>query len=480
MLTLLTVTILVILLIILIQTLTFKKKGTVKCAPKSININTERALQRFSEMVKCRTISYSDKKRIDYNEFKKLHYIIEKNYPNIQKKLKKETIDHSVIYKWQGQDRTLKPALLIAHLDVVPVEGGTEKDWCHEPFSGEIADGFIWGRGTLDMKVQLFAILEVVENLLSQNFAPKRDIYLAFGQDEEVGGLDGAAKIAELFKDRGLEFEYVLDEGGCVTEDILKEVATPVAVVGVAEKGYADVEISCQDSGGHSSMPPQNTAVGVLCKSIVKLEQKQLKTKITSPVKEMLENIGPEMSFTNKVIIANMWLFKPLFKSVFSKSKTGNALLRTTTASTVIQGSDASNVLPQHAKAIINFRILPGETSEDVVKHVINTINDNRVSVRLIKKWEPSEITTSPSNDTFEKIKLTIQKVFPEAIVTPYLVIGGTDGKKYEMISDNVYRFTPIKVEASEINRMHNTNERVSVENVKRSLRFFNELVQNS
>lgn len=232
-------------------------------------------------------------------------------------------------------------------MDVVPIEKGTEEDWNYEPFSGAIVDEYVWGRGTIDTKVHMIGALEAAESLLNENYVPDRDIYFAFGHDEEVGGTQGADRIVKYFIENDIEFEYLIDEGGCVTEEAIKEISKPIALIGVGEKGYANIKVSISDSGGHGSMPPRHTALGKVAQAINNLEKNQCPLKLTKPVKEFLLKIGPEMKFTNKVILSNLWLFKTLFLRNFSKTRTGNAMLRTTTAATMAEASMEPNVLPQ-------------------------------------------------------------------------------------------------------------------------------------
>lgn len=465
--------------VIIFRALNFKPEEKNIKSTENSTLDINMAAQHLSGAVKIKTISCSDYRNVDWSEFKRLIEYYKSTYPLVHEKLQMEIInEYSILYRWKGKNEKALPVLLTAHLDVVPVENGTENDWKLPPFSGEISDGYVWGRGTLDVKIQSISILEAVEKLLKENFIPERDVYMAFGHDEEVGGDEGAIHIAKELKSRGIRFEYVLDEGGCVTEGMIKEISSPIAVIGIAEKGYANIKLIAEGGGGHSSMPPKHTAVGEISQAIVNLENNQCKTKIIKPIENMLKCLGPHMSFINRMIIANLWLFGPLFKKIFSKSNTGNALLRTTTAATMLEGSVEPNILPQRASAIVNFRIIPGETGQDLLEHIKSVIRNDNIKLEPLRLEDPSKISSVDSFG-YEIINNAINKIFPEAVTTPYIVLGGTDARKYEEVCDNIYRFSPYKLKSSELGTMHGTNECISLENIEKCIRFFIEILQN-
>lgn len=414
----------------------------------------QKAAEKLSEMVKCKTISSRDLSKVDYEEFKKLRDYMDSAFPLVYSNLKKEIVnDYGLLYTWKGREVGKKPILLMSHMDVVAIEEGTGKDWEYPPFSGAIEDGFVWGRGTLDIKIQVLSILEAVETLLKEKYEPDRDIYLAFGFDEEVGGYQGSTYIAQLLKERNIEFDFVLDEGGCVTEGGIEGISKPIAVVGIGEKGYADIEFVAESGGGHASMPHMHTSVGEISRAIVELEKRPMKTKITEPVKEMLKYIGPEMSFLNRIIIGNLWLFGGIFKKVFSANSSGNALLRTTAAPTIIEGSNSPNVLAQKSRAIVNFRILPGETSSELLDHIEKTINNSNIKIIPQRVDEPSKISSTETKG-YKIIEKTICQAFPDSLTTPYLALGSTDARKYQIVCDNVYRFSPYQISTEDLSRI--------------------------
>ena len=409
------------------------------------------------------------------------HRYLRNVFPKVHATLKRETINqYSLLYTWEGRQEKLKPILLMAHQDVVPVGQESEKNWAYLPFSGEISEGYIWGRGALDMKSSLMGLLEAIETLLENNFEPKRTIFLAFGHDEESGGINGAKKIAELLESRNIQFEYVLDEGGLIVKNIIPGVSDPVALIGITEKGYVSLELTVKTDGGHSSMPPKHTAVGILSKAIVKLEESPFPSN-TSYATELFRHVGPRMPYFRKMIFANMWLFNPLVKRILSNSPETNATIRTTTAATMFLGGVKENVLPIKAKAIINFRIMPGESVESVVNYVRRTIGAPNVEIRPLNvRFEPSPVSDIHSK-SYEILRKTINQAITEnnLIVAPHLVVGATDSRYFTTLSDNIYRFLPILFHPEDIKRIHGTNERISIENYVQAITFYYHLIRN-
>lgn len=434
-------------------------------------------IQHLSEAIKFKTISYTDKSKIDLNEFEKLHDYIEKSYPLVHKVITKEKINKSLLYRWEGKNKDLKPIILMGHMDVVPVEKETISNWSEDAFSGKIKDGFIWGRGSIDDKSSVISILESCEKLLSENFTPERTIYFAFGHDEEIGGEDGANKIVEFLEKNKVEAEFILDEGLSVTDGIIPKLTKKAGLIGIAEKGYASIELSVDIDGGHSSMPDKDNAITILSKAINKLNENKPKSKITPTVKKFFESIGVEMPFPESFIFSNLWLFEPLVINIFENTRTGNATLRTTTAITMFNSGIKDNVIPTQAKAVINFRIITGESSKDLLKYVKETINDNRIKVNFLSQLnEPSEISPIDSFG-YKAIESTIKEVFDNTIVAPSMVLAGTDSKHYSKISKNIYRFQPVTLTNKDISTIHGINERISVEAYLKAIDFYYKLM---
>jgi carboxypeptidase PM20D1 len=316
--------------------------------------------------------------------------------------------------------------------------------------------------------------------LLWQGLQPTRTVYLAFGHDEEVGGQNGAVAIAALLQSRGTQLEYVLDEGGAIADGLVPGIPGTVALVGIAEKGFMSLELRVEMEGGHSSMPPRETAIGVLSVGIQRLERNQLPLAIAGATEYMFEYLGPEMPFAQKLAVANRWLFDPFLKRMFASSPEGASLLRTTTAPTIFEAGVKDNVLPSSASAVVNFRILPGETTESVIEHVRRTLDDPRIQIAMSGfVSEPSPVSDIES-ESFADLSRTIRQVFPGTIVTPYLVMGGTDSRHYTGVADNVYRFGGTKVGRDDMSRVHGTDERIGVDAYADLVRFFVQLLRNA
>jgi carboxypeptidase PM20D1 len=368
----------------------------------------------------------------------------------------------------------------MAHLDVVPVETGTEDQWTHPPFSGEIADGFIWGRGSMDIKEGVVGILEAVELLLKEGFQPRRTVYLAFGHDEEIGGSEGARVIADELKRRISSLEYVLDEGGSITEGIVPGMESPVALVGIAEKGYVSLELSVESEGGHSSMPPPETAIGILSAALIALERHQMPASFSGVINRLFAHIGPEMNFVRKLVFANTWLFSPFIVHKLAQSPYTNAMIRTTTAPTIVQGGTKENILPKKATCVVNFRILPGDTVASVTDHVKTVIDDPRITIRPLKQsWNPSMVSDD-AGECFQTLHKTINQIFPDVMVAPFLVTGATDSRHYVGISKNIFKFVPFMASREDLKRVHGTDERISIEDYEQCIRFYVQFIRNS
>jgi carboxypeptidase PM20D1 len=401
-------------------------------------------------------------------------------FPRVHSTLTREVVaGYSLLYTWPGKDPKLAPILLMSHQDVVPVEPGTEKGWTHPAFSGDVADGFVWGRGALDDKVGVLAILEAVETLIGKGFQPQRTILLAFGHDEEVGGAHGAAALAALLAQRGAHPELILDEGGAIVEGLVPGLNCPAALVGTAEKGSMNVELVAESEGGHSSMPPAHTAIGRLASAIEQLEDNPMPARIDGATKRSFDFLAPELPFSQRLVLANLWLFDPIAKHAFAADPAGNARIRTTTATTIFQAGVKVNVLPHQARAVVNFRILPGDTGASVLQHVRDTVGPGiRVArkERFVSEPSPESDVNAPA---FRLLQTTLVQTVPHVVVAPNLLSGGTDTRHYESLSPNVYRFLPIRINGEDLKRLHGTNERVGVESYGEAVRFYAQLIRN-
>lgn len=437
--------------------------------------------QRLARAVQYRTVSTNGDTPVVAGEFHRLHEHLVGSYPRMHETLKREFVsEFSLLYTWQGNDPSLKPILLNAHMDVVPVEPGTEGDWTHPPYAGAIADGFIWGRGVMDMKASLMGILEAVEYLLGRGFMPERTIYLAFGHDEEIGGTNGAAKITELLGRRGVRLEFSLDEGLVIAHDIVPGLAKPVALIGLAEKGYLTLELTVHGEGCHSSRPPKDTAIVTLARAIDRLDANQMPAALHAPASDMFDHLAAELSFVGRLAVANRWLFEPLILSRLGAKPATDALIHTTTATTVIGGGIKDNVIPAEATALVNFRLLPGDTIEDVENHVRDVVNDLDITLRQYRPGQNASAVSDSDTPSFRMLHETVRQVFPDVVIAPSLMIGGTDSKHYARIADSSFRFLPMRLHPEDVRRIHGIDERVSVMNYAEIIRFYVQLIRNT
>lgn len=469
-----------LLLIVVVNTLRLPgpPSGAAKENPPPANMDA--ATKRLSEALQIQTVSYGFANPPGGNKFPDLHELFVKSFPLVHANLKREVVaGSSLLFTWPGSDSSLQPILLTAHLDTVPIEPGTEAKWDHPPFSGAIADGFVWGRGTLDDKHRVVATLEAVERLLAAGAKPKRTVYLAFGHDEELGGQLGAKAITALLEERKVRFQFSLDEGSLIAIGAIPGVAGPVAPIGLSEKGGMTLLLTATGKAGHSSTPPQNSAVGKIGRAVARLEANQMPASLAGPGGEMLRAIAPSMPFAMRAVIANDWLFGSILKGQLSKGGLTNALIRTTTAPTIINGGVKENVLPSEATAVVNFRLAPGDTVEQVKAHVAMTIADPDVT---ISDYRGAGIVASPVSDKngpgFKLIADGIRELAPDAVVTPGLVTVGTDSRHYGRISDAAYRFSPVRATPTDLARIHATNERISIANYGELIIFYSSLVR--
>jgi carboxypeptidase PM20D1 len=433
------------------------------------------AVQRLSRAIRFQTVSNQDAGKFPITEFDAFHAFLAQSFPRLGGALKSERINgYSLVYQWPGSDASLKPLLLMAHQDVVPVESVSASQWRQPPFGGTISDGFVWGRGALDDKASLMALHEAVETLVAQGFHPKRTIYFAFGHDEEIGGREGAAKIAQAFAAKNIRFDTVLDEGQVVTQGIVPGIDRPVALVGVAEKGYLSLELVVESEGGHSSMPPAQTAVGILSAAIARLEASPFPAAISEPVRRQFAFLGPEQDWIKRAVFANLWLFTPLVELQMDRMPSTRAMLRTTLAPTMLEGSVKENVLPMRARGVVNLRLAPGTSSEAAIRRVQTVIADARVRVVATgtSLSEPSPVT-SVDGEAFGKLHRAVKATFPEAIVAPSLVLGATDTRHFITIADNILRFIPARMAREDLSRFHGVNERIGVDNYAEFIRFY-------
>lgn len=442
-------------------------------------VDAARAAEHLAAALRTRTVSESVDVPASDASLDELASYLEATYPKTYASLGHEKVgEHSLLFTWKGTSSD-PPIVLCAHQDVVPVEHGTEATWEHPPFDGVIDGTFVWGRGALDDKGSLIAILEAVEELSLEGFVPKRTVHLAFGQDEEISGLAGASKIVELLATRGVKPEAVLDEGNPLVQGIVPSIDGPVAPIGIAEKGYLTLKLSVTMEGGHSSTPRVESALGVLNAAVERLRARPMPARIDGATAQFFEWTAPEMSFGQRIVLGNMWLTWPVVSRVFAKSPALDASIRTTTAVTIFRSGVKDNVVPESAEAQVNFRLLPGDTIDAVVAHARSSLDDSRVTITPIDatKKEPSRVSSVESR-AFKAIATTVREVFPSALVAPGLFLGATDGRKYEAIAADVYRFQPVLLEPADLKRLHGTNERVRIAALADAIRFYRRFIR--
>lgn len=458
-------------------TLPSKQLEPLAAAPP-LAIDRNAALARFTRAVQFRTVSYGNEKPAGPVEHDAFIAWLAQAYPRVHASLAREVVNGSLLFIWNGTDSSLAPLLLMGHFDVVPIEPGTEAKWEHPPFSGTVAGGYVWGRGTIDDKLTVIALLEAAESLLAEGYRPKRSIYFAFGHDEEAGGR-GAEAMAKRLVGRGVKFDAVIDEGGIISIDSIRGAPRPVALIGIAEKGWASVELTARGSGGHSSMPPPRTEVGAIAAAVDAVQRKPFPADVRGASTHTFRWLAPEMPFGPKLVMANLWLFEPLLKLQAKESQSFNATLRTTTAPTIIAGGVKDNVIPSHARAVINFRILPGDSARGVLAHVKDALGESHVEARLAGNYSDPSPVSDPDAPQFRALQRTIGQVFPDVIVAPYLVIGATDARHYRALSPNIYRFLPARIREADLARIHGTNERAAAGDYFEAIRFYRTLIGN-
>lgn len=447
-----------------------------------LQVDVDAVAGRLGAAIRARTVSHDRGQGFEEAAFAELMTLLETSYPLAFSRLRVDRVDrYGLLFTWPGSDPSRGGALFAAHTDVVPVEAGTEDQWEHPPFSGAIADGYVWGRGAVDDKGAVIGLLEATERLLTDGFQPQRTLYLAFGHDEEVAGTRGAVEIVKLLSSRGAKLDFVVDEGLVITDGIVPGLSAPAALIGLSEKGFLSLELVARSAGGHSSMPPRETAVGILAHALARLQDDPFPASLEGPTAGMFAALGPEMSFTNKLAFGNLWLLGGVVEGKLAAKSSTDATLRTTTAPTMLSASPKENVLASEARAVVNFRIHPNDSIASVTDRVRAVIADDRVDVVQRKGFnsEPSPVSSLES-EGWEVLRRSIREVVPEAVVAPGLVLGATDGRHYTGLATDVYRFSPTWVRSEDTARIHGTNERVSLDNLGLYVRFYHRLLTHS
>ncbi len=455
--------------VVLIRTAMFKPKGDEKKEFEPVEFDRDAAINSLAELIKCRTVSYYDHTLEDDAEFEKLIGKLPELFPNVVKTCPLMRFeDRGLLFHWKGRGDG-KPAVLMAHYDVVPVE---EENWTHPAFEAEISDGIMWGRGTLDTKVTFNGILSAAENLIKQGFTPENDIYFAFSGGEEING-KGARNIVNYFKEQGIELELVVDEGGGVVENMFPGVKQPCGLIGIAEKGMLNIEYSISSGGGHASAPAPHTPVGQLAIACTKVEAHPFKAHLTKPVQEMFDTLGRHSTFVYRMIFANLWCFGGVLDAICKKSGGElNALMRTTVAFTQMSGSKAPNVIPPSVSMVSNLRLNPEDSVESAMEYVRSVVNDPNVKLTAGQNMEPSPISSTDCAG-WERVANAVAGTWQGCLVAPYLMVQCSDSRHYGEISDRVYRFSAMDLTAEERHTIHGNDEHIRLEVIGRAVEFF-------
>ncbi|MBQ7638019.1 MAG: M20/M25/M40 family metallo-hydrolase [Clostridia bacterium] len=458
-----------------------KKESFEPLPPEKVDL--ERYRKNLSDAIKIKTIADKHPESTNWEVFDEFHAFLRERYPLFHEKLELTVINRGALcFLWKGKTGDGDPIALLAHQDVVPISEGTLDDWTHPPFDGVDDGEFIWGRGALDMKNHLIAVMESVETLLEEGFEPERDVYILLGHNEEVmcdNTDNGAVAMCEYLKEKGVRLDCIIDEGGAILPVNIKGVINKdLAGIGVAEKGYADIEVAVHAKGGHSSQAPNHTALGKLANVIRDIENHQFKTKMSPMLYELFDKIARNVSYPVKLVTCNLRLLVPALELALGYVPAAASMMRTTTGVTMASGSPQANVLPQRASVIVNFRIFPGQTVDDVIAHLKKAIRYKDVEINLLPGWKnPSAISPTDSR-CFKALERICRGMNPNTIVAPYLVMGGTDACHYQDVCENIYRYSPFRVNTSLLMTTHGTNERIPVASLEEGVAFFKRYIK--
>ena len=439
---------------------------------------TDLAVKHLSEAITFQTVSHQDRDQIDPTDFYAFTRFLESTYPTVFSQLDIETIaDFSLVMTWAGSNTALKPVLLDAHYDVVPIEPGTEDEWQYPPFKGIVADGFLWGRGAIDDKSTVIATLEAMESLLKDGFTPERTLIFSFAHDEEIGGEEGAANIARHLAAKNIELEFMVGEGGLVVEGNPMLPGKSMAMIALAEKTYVTLTLKSTGDGGHSSMPVKNNAVVKLAKAVTALHENPFDPELVSPMTDMLNVLGEEIGGIKGWMMQNQWISSPILVSAMSDDPATNPQVRSTTAVTMFDAGIKENVISQKAEAKVNFRLLPGYTPEQLVVDVEAIIGDSSIEIES-NAWKKSPPVADIHAHGYEKVKSSIESVLPEVIAVPGMLTATTDSPHYAELANNIYRFHPFTLSMSDTKTIHGTNERISIESIHTSVKLSTSLIK--
>lgn len=458
----------------IVNTLALRPRQPAPIPSHSVRFDAARLAESLTGALRLASVS------ADRNEttFDTLRGYLRQRYPALHAATQQLSLGQALMLDWPGSEAALPPLLFSFHLDVVPANA---VDWTHPPFGGDSVDGHLWGRGAIDDKGGAIAFMEAAERLVADGFQPRRRILIVLGEDEEAGGHDGAHKVAGHLRNRGLRLEAVFDEGGFITEGVIPGVAEPVALIGIAEKGYLTVALRVTAQGGHSSLPPLQTAPGILAAGIVRVEGCRLAGGLRGPAESLLKTLAPHMPMLVRLAVANRWLSGPLLEHQLGSRPTTRALLYTTAATTVLRAGDTENVLARSAEALINLRLVPGDTPELAIQVLERCIDDPRVSVTVQSQTDAVAASPVASLDSkaYRTLAGTIVDAYPEVLVSPWITVGATDSRHYAGLTDSTLRFRPIRLGRADVARIHGVDERLPVDDLVQAAGFYHRLLRN-
>lgn len=458
------------------RTLAFKPKREARPAPDAAGVDGKKVAEDLAAMIRCRTVSNLDHSLEYEAEFEKFRALLRERFPLLHERCAPERVGRNgLLFTWKGRTSEA-PSVLMAHYDVVPAD---EANWSRPPFEGLIEDGVLWGRGTLDTKCTLCCTLEAAEQLLAEGFTPAHDLYFAFSGEEEIAG-PSASDIVDELQRRGVEPAFVLDEGGAVVTGVFPGVDAPCALIGTSEKGQMQLFLDMKSEGGHASAPPRSTIAGRLARAVTRIEKRPAPFTLTPPAAEMFDTLGRRSIWPVRMVFANLWLFRPAL-DLATRLMGGelNALVRTTCAVTQMQGSPANNVLPPDASVGVNLRIMCGDSADKAEARIRRAVGDEAVSFRRGPWAEPSPYSETEGSEGWARLKSAVERTWPDAIVSPYLMLAGSDSRHYGRISRNVYRFGPLELSKEERGTIHGNNERVPLAKVVKCAEFYLRLIRS-
>ena len=460
--------------IAIVRTLAIKAPKAAVCDTVLTEEECSIAAEKLGAMVQVPSVSKREDE--DLTEFYKLHTVMEAQFPLLHQNLEKEVLNGTLLYRWKGSDPSKKPILFMGHQDVVPA---TNDGWRVDAYSGAVIDGNLYGRGAMDCKSTMYVELQAVEELLAEGFVPPCDVYLEYSINEETGG-DGAAAAMRHLKEKGITLALVIDEGGAVIEEPVSGMDRPYAVIGITEKGYMDLKITARGKGGHSSTPPRNTPAARLFAFANEIERKRpFRKELLPEVVEMFTKMAPSFNFPMRLILGNIWLFKPLLMALMPMvSPFGEAVMATTCCFTMMRGSDAANVIPKEPYLVANLRTSVHQGCEASLAVMKKYAAKYDLDIEVIMQRDASPVSNIHSKE-YAYVCDCIRKQFPDVGIAPYIIMGGTDCRHFHALTENALRFAPVRMTNAQSASCHAVDENVSIPALAEGVRFFKMFLKN-